>query len=315
METIVCPFIRSCFDLTLKGKYDFLSGIVIPHACDSMVRSYSTWAYSLNLPYAHFLNIPSVVKESAFEFMRAELETFKKSLEKYTGQAISDAKISRAIELYNQNRVKAKALYELRKANPPQISGSELTMLMTVGSSLPVEEANALFDEALKEMQNRKQPLAKGPRILIDGACIDNFELIKIVEGLGGQVVADTICNGSRDYWPQVKVQGDLLEALSQRYPDKVNCPKTYRENKAGTFEGDAAARFGDIGFFAKEFKVDAAILYVYKYCDPFGFEVPARKAYYQSIKVPMLYLEDEYSSGTIGQLKTRIQAFLEMIA
>ncbi|MFH1123945.1 MAG: 2-hydroxyacyl-CoA dehydratase family protein, partial [Pseudomonadota bacterium] len=46
-----------------------------------------------------------------------------------------------------------------------------------------------------------------------------------------------------------------------------------------------------------------------------FGFEVPARKAYYESIKVPLLYLEDLYSAGTTGQLKTRIQAFLEMIA
>ena len=60
--------------------------------------------------------------------------------------------------------------------------------------------------------------------------------------------------------------------------------------------------------------KADGAILYVYKYCDPFGFEVPARKAYYESINVPVLHLEDVYSAGTIGQLKTRIQAFLEMI-
>jgi benzoyl-CoA reductase/2-hydroxyglutaryl-CoA dehydratase subunit BcrC/BadD/HgdB len=55
-------------------------------------------------------------------------------------------------------------------------------------------------------------------------------------------------------------------------------------------------------------------LLYTYKFCDPFGFEVPARKAYYESIGVPLLCLEDLYSAGTIGQLKTRIQAFLEMI-
>jgi len=73
-------------------------------------------------------------------------------------------------------------------------------------------------------------------------------------------------------------------------------------------------SRFGDIGAYAKEFKVDGAILYVYKYCDPFGFEVPARKAYYKSIQVPLLHLEDVYSAGTMGQLKTRVQAFLEMI-
>ena len=173
----------------------------------------------------------------------------------------------------------------------------------------------ALFDQILAEIGRRqKSPLNKGPRIFIDGACLDNIELIKLVEELGGNVVADTICNGARDYFPRTDVGGDPIDALAHRYLDKVNCPKTYRENKAGTFEGDIASRFGDIGAYAKEFKVDGAILYVYKYCDPFGFEVPARKAYYKSIHVPLLHLEDVYSAGTIGQLRTRIQAFLEMI-
>jgi benzoyl-CoA reductase/2-hydroxyglutaryl-CoA dehydratase subunit BcrC/BadD/HgdB len=138
--------------------------------------------------------------------------------------------------------------------------------------------------------------------------------LIKLVEELGGNVVADTICNGARDYFPKADGEGDPIDTLAHRYLDKINCPKTYRENKTGTFEGDIAARFGDIGAYAKEFKVEGAILYIYKYCDPFGFEVPARKAYYQSINVPLLPLEDIYSAGTISQLRTRIQAFLEMI-
>jgi benzoyl-CoA reductase/2-hydroxyglutaryl-CoA dehydratase subunit BcrC/BadD/HgdB len=107
---------------------------------------------------------------------------------------------------------------------------------------------------------------------------------------------------------------GNPVDALSRRYLERINCPKTYRENKTGTFEGDIAFRFGDIGAYTKEFMVDGAILYVYKYCDPFGFEVPARKAYYHSIHVPLLCLEDVYSAGTVGQLRTRIQAFLEMI-
>jgi len=315
VETIVCPYYRSCFDLSVKQKYDFLSGIVIPHGCDSMVRSYSAWSYSLPFPYFHFVNIPTVCDESSFEFFEAELNTFRKSLEKLTGKAITDGDLAKAIRVHNENRQKVKAFYELRKVDPPLISGTELMMILTTGSSLPIDEANALYDQILAEIKRRaKSPLKKGPRIFVDGACLDNIELIKLVEGLGGNVVADTICNGARDYFPLTDVRGNPVDALAHRYLDKVNCPKTYRANKAGTFEGDIANRFGDIGAYAKEFKVDGAILYVYKYCDPFGFEVPARKAYYKSIGVPLLHLEDVYSAGTIGQLRTRIQAFLEMI-
>ncbi len=315
LETIVCPYYRSVFDLSVKGKYDFLSGLVIPHGCDSMVRSYSAWSYSLPYPYFHFVNIPSVCVESSFEFFGAELNTFRKSLEKFVGKAITDEDLARAIRIHNENRDKVRALYEFRKADPPFISGTELTMVLTVGSSLPIGEYNALLDQVLAEIGKRKKShLNQGPRIFMDGACIDNIELIKLVEELGANVVADTICNGARDYFPRVDEGGNPIDALAHRYLDKINCPKTYRENKAGTFEGDIASRFGDIGAYAQEFKVNGAILYVYKYCDPFGFEVPARKAYYQSINVPLLHLEDVYSAGTMGQLRTRVQAFLEMI-
>jgi benzoyl-CoA reductase/2-hydroxyglutaryl-CoA dehydratase subunit BcrC/BadD/HgdB len=280
-----------------------------------MVRSYSTWNYSLNLPYFHFVNTPSVVKESSFEFFEEELRTYKRSLEKFTGKAITDADMAKAIRLHNENRNKAKALYDFKKSHPPLISGVELTKVLTVGSSLPVAESNALFEEVIATVSQRKQsPLKKGPRVLLDGPCVDNMEIIKIVEDSGASVVVDTTCNGTRDALPRTDEGGDPVKALSRRYLDKINCPKTYRDNKAGTFEMDAQARFGDIGAYAKEFKVDGAILYVYKFCDPFGFEVPARKAYYESIKVPLLHIEDLYSAGTIGQLKTRIQAFLEMI-
>ncbi len=315
LETIVCPYYRSCFDLSAKQKYDFLSGLVIPHGCDSMVRSYSVWSYALPFPYFHFLNVPSVCVESSFEFFNEELNAFRKSLEKFAGKAITDEDLSRAIQIHNAYRDKVKALYEFRKADPPLISGTELTKTLTVGSSLPIDEANILLDQVLAEIGRRqKSPLPKGPRIFIDGACIDNIELIKLVEETGGNVVADALCNGARDHFPHTDVGGEPIDALARRYLGKINCPKTYRENKAGNLDGDMASRFGDIGAYAKEFKVDGAILYVYKYCDPFGFEVPARKAYFQSIHVPLLHLEDVYSAGTIGQLRTRIQAFLEMI-
>lgn len=315
LETIVCPYYRSCFDLSVKQKYDFLSGMVIPHGCDSMVRSYSAWSYSLPYSYFHFINIPTVCVESSIEFFNEELNTFRKSLEKFAGKVITDEDLMEAIRLHNENRDKAKALYGFRKADPPLISGTELTRVLTVGSSLPIEESNALFDQVLEEVNRRGQStLQKGPRILIDGACLDNIELMKLVEELGGNVVADTICNGARDYFPRTDTGKAPLDALAHRYLDKINCPKTYRENKTGTFEGDILSRFGDIGTYTKEFKVDGAILYIYKYCDPFGFEVPARKAYYQSLHLPLLYLEDVYSAGTMGQLKTRIQAFLEMV-
>ena len=66
---------------------------------------------------------------------------------------------------------------------------------------------------------------------------------------------------------------------------------------------------------YIDEFKVDGVILFIYKYCDPYGFEVPAMKSFIESAGTPVLYIEDEYSTSTLARMKTRIEAFLEMIA
>ncbi|MBE9573501.1 MAG: 2-hydroxyacyl-CoA dehydratase [Proteobacteria bacterium] len=315
LETIACPFIRSCFDLSVKGWYDFCDGIVIPHGCDSMTRPYSTWRYTLGLPYSHFINVPHTVSGPSMEFFTEELNTFRKSLGRFAQKEIADSDLIEAIDLYNENRDKAKALYDLRKSDPPLISGTEMSKILTVGMSLPVTEANELFAEVLEELTQRKEaPVHKAPRIMVDGACIDNIDFVKLIEDSGANVVVDSLCIGTRDYLPHTDVGGDPLDALAHRYLDKINCPRTYREKAEGAYEKDLTARFGDIGSLGKEFKVDGVILYVYKYCDPFGFEVPARKAYLDSLNIPVLYLEDEYSAGIIGRLRTRIQAFLEMI-
>ena len=315
LETIACPFMRSCFDVSLKRRYDFCEGLVLPHACDSITRTYSVWRYSLDLPYSHFINLPHTVRGPSMDFFKAELETFRKSLGRFAGKEISDGDLAESIDLHNENRNKARALYELRKSDPPLVSGTEIATILTVGMSLPVKEANNLFDEVLEKLKQRKEaPFKKAPRILIDGACVDNIDFFKLIEDSGANVVADSLCIGTRDYWAKTEVGSNPVDTLAHRYLDKINCPRTYREKVGETYQEDLESRFGDVGSLIKEFNVDGVILYLYKYCDPFGFEVPARKAYLDSLKMPVLYLEDEYSTGTIGRLRTRIQAFLEMI-
>ncbi len=315
LENIACPFMRSCFDVSLKGRYDFCEGLVLPHACDSITRTYSVWRYSLDLPYSHFINLPHTARGPSMDFFSAELETFRKSLGKFAGKEISDADLAQSIDLYNENRYKARALYDLRKSDPPLVSGTEIAKILTVGMSLPVQEANELFDEVLGKLKQRKEsPFKRAPRIMVDGACVDNVDFFSLIEDSRANMVVDSLCIGTRDYWPHTDIGSNPMKALAHRYLDKINCPRTYREKVGETYQEDLESRFGDIGSLSKEFNVDGVILYLYKYCDPFGFEVPARKAYLDSLQMPVLYLEDEYSAGTIGRLRTRIQAFLEMI-
>ena len=84
LEAIMCPFVRSCFDMALKGEYDFLDGVVMPHGCDSIERLYNIWRYKLAPKYSHFITVPHVTFESSYEFLEKELQVFRESLEQFT---------------------------------------------------------------------------------------------------------------------------------------------------------------------------------------------------------------------------------------
>jgi benzoyl-CoA reductase subunit C len=314
METIVCPLVRSCFDMALKGKYEFLEGIVIPHACDSISRTYDVWKYTLDLPYSHLINMPHSTDEPSFNFYKALLETFRASLSKFAGKELSDQSLNQAINLYNQNRAKVRELYELRKTSPPLISGAEVSKLLIAAVSIPVEEANQLIDSVIKEVKQRKSvPAAKPARIMVVGAQVDDVAFIDLIEDSGSWVVADDLCPGAREFFADVDVTADPVDGIAERYLRKIKCGRTFVERK-GDYEGYLEERFGHIGRFIKDFKVDGVVLYIYKYCDPYGFDVPEMKSYIESVGAPVLYLEDEYSMSTIGRLRTRIQAFLELL-
>jgi len=315
METIVCPLVRSCYDMALKGSYEFLDGLVIPHACDSICRTYDIWKYTLGLAYSHFINMPHGTDDSSLKYFKAILNTFRKSLGEFAGKEISDDSLARAVRSYNENRARVRGLYELRKSDQPLISGAELTRVLVAAMSIPVEESINLLDNVIAEVGQRVSITdVKLPRVMVVGAEVDDDAFIKLIEDSGAYVVADDLCPGAREYWPYVDVTDDPTDGIAERYLRKITCGRTFRE-KRSTYPEYLEERFGHIGRFIKNFKVDGVILYIYKYCDPFGFEVPAIKSYIESLGTPVLYLEEEYSMSTTGRLRTRIQAFLELIS
>lgn len=316
MESIVCPFVRNVFDAAVKGKYDFLDGMVLPHQCDSIDRTNETWSYTLKLPYWHFLNVPHVTDDPSITFMKEILRIFIATLEKFTGTKITDEAIANAVKAHNENRKLMRELYDLRKSNPPLISGTEMMKVLVAAMSLPVDESSALIKAVTKEVKERKpaagKPAAK--RIMLIGDQIDDVAVIDAIESAGAYLVMEDLSIGAKMYWEDVDVTADPVQGIAERYLRKLKIPTTF-VGSADTYEGILDERFGQMKKYVNEFKVDGAILFIYKYCDPYGFEVPAIKSYIEAAGASVLYLEDEYSTSSLARVKTRIEAFLEMIA
>lgn len=315
MESIVCPFVRNVFDLAVKGKYDFLDGMVLPHQCDSIDRTNETWSYTLKLPYWHFLNVPHVTGDPSITFMKEILRIFIGTLEKFTGTKITDEAIAAAVKAHNENRKLMRELYDLRKSNPPAISGTEMMKVLVAAMSLPVEESSALIKAVTNEVKAKGAATnGKAKRIMIIGDQIDDVAIIDAIESTGAYLVMDDLSLGAKMYWQDVDETPDPLQGIAERYLRKLKIPTTF-VGSADTYAGILEERFGHMKKYVNEFKVDGVILFIYKYCDPYGFEVPAIKSFIESAGTPVLYLEDEYSTSSLARVKTRIEAFLEMIA
>ena len=313
IEPMACPFARSCFNKALKGDYDFLDGFVAPHSCDTVERLYHIWRHNKPAAFNHFINVPHMLGPSSEKFYRNELNYFIKCLEDWSGRKLETEKLRECVKRYNERRAALRELYALRKSAPPLVSGTEITKVLVAGMGIPATEHVELVKNFIAEVKGRTQPKpAKVPRIFIWGNEIDDVAFIKLVEESGAQVVMDDLCTGTRFFWDDVPETDDPLDGISKRYL-YTHCPRSNVPQTDGRTE-DLENRYGYIRAFAREWLVDGAIFYIVRYCDTCELEGPDLREYLNSLKIPVLMIEDDYSTSTIGQLRTRIQAFLEMI-
>ena len=313
LQTALCPFLRSCFDQALKGAYDFIDGMVSCHACDTVCAVSQFWPYYVKSAFDHFIAIPHRTGKASITYFENELRTFKTELEAFAGTVVDPEKLQEAIRVHNRQRALVRELYDLKQSDPPLLSGAETLEILVALCSLPVTEGNHLLRETIDDLKGRTDGPAKDrPRLLVWGSMLDDTGLISMIEACGATIVMDDTCIGTRVYWDDIIPYS--FTALARHYLVDLRCPRTFRE-MGPDYETDLENRFGYLQTLAHQWKVDGVILQAMKYCDTHGYEVTALKDYFKAMHMPVFYLEHAYTTLAMAPLKTRIQAFLEMIA
>ncbi len=299
-----CSFVRSCFDSALKGDYEYLDGLVISNSCDNRNKIFDLWKHHVKIPYVHFINTPHTRTEGTHNFFYDEILRFKTSLQVTFGEKLSDTTLKNAIRIFNENRLLLKKVYDLRMKDPPLISGAEALEIVLSSMVTSKEEHNLLLKRLLAGASNRADPPKGGVRLLVSGSVMDNSKPIRIIEAMGGSVVADDWCTGSKYFWDLVSSHGDPLRAIAKRYLDKV----------PSSFMLEPGTNFSHTIEMAERFDVEAVIVFALKFCDTHMFDAPQLVKEFEARDLPILYLEWEHSLSGSAQLKTRIEAFLEMV-
>ncbi len=306
VEPYGCTYVRNILARAVKDKLDFLDGLIISHSCDMVQRLYGIWTYYHPLPYSYMFNVPHQVSPWGQRFFKRELAFFKESLEKYTGNEVTPEILKDKIAAFNRNRSLIRDLYELRREPQPRIEGSEMLDLLIYGGTLPAAEFGSLLKDTLANARERKPKGKKKPRILVWGSIMDNPALLKMIEEAGAAVVADDTCIGFRVWEKDVPITDDPDEGLTRHYFADFQCPRTDR--------GPGIGRFDYLLERAREYDIDAVVGYCISFCDPHKFDYPDLRDYLKKEGLPMLLIDDNYSFEPAGSIKTRLQAFIEML-
>jgi benzoyl-CoA reductase subunit C len=301
-----CSFSRSCLQLALRKEYEFLDGVVGGSTCDGARRLFDLWRYYLKPPFFQVLTVPRKSHERAQALYYSQVQDFKTNLEQYLGVKISNQALLNAIKVMNESRSLLKELYELRKLDEPLITGEETMEVLNSSFRMPKEQFNTYLKELISALKTSGKGHKAKARLMLIGSVMTNPKFIKSIEELGVIVVTDELCTSTRYWYDPVVLDGakDPLEAISRRYLNNFPCARMY----------PATDRFDRIVNLAKEARVDGIISETIRYCVPYAHDIPQISDRLKSEEIPLLTLDVEFGTSGSGQIRTRVQAFLEMV-
>jgi len=308
-----CDLIKSSFGFKLGRTCPYIQAshlIVGETTCDGKKKMFEILS---EYQPVYVMEVPNKKNQVSRDLWLSEVVAFKGVVEKLTGNKITEEKLGQAIKLVNGKRRALQRLYQARKANPLPISGKDALLVTQVSFyddiARDTQQINALCDELEKRITNREGVFPPNcPRILISGCpmAIPNWKLHHLLETSGAAVVCEESCIGTRAFSDLVaedkRSMDDLLKAIADRYM-QIHCA-CFTPN---------TERIEDILRLAKEYKVDGVVHYNLLFCHTYANEAVRVDKALEKEGIPLLRVETDYGDDS-GQLRTRIDAFLEMI-
>jgi len=302
----MCAYVRQILDIALEGSYDQLAGVIFVNSCDAMRRLHDLWRYYIKTGFTHIIELPRDDTVSKRAFYIKELNTFAQKLEERFSLKITDDNLWGAIRLINQTRRLLLELSRLREGNHYSLRASEIFPIMLASTKSDPARFNEELERYLEEIRKdlSMQDKTRQPRDLITGSIIDRGDIIELMEDFGLSIVAEDLCTGLRGIGQLVAERDDPWEALAERYLERAPCARMKGLEQRLKF----------IYQLIGDYRVNGVISYSLKFCDPELMFYPFLKADLENKAIPHLHLEGDGTTASLGQLKTRIQAFIEML-
>ena len=319
MTSFLCEYSRALLERAIEGGYNFTDCIIAPDGCTMLNRCVENMELLKALGkdkenfFFQYMEIPMKCDENGLNLYVLQCKNhILKPLQEKFGIDVSEEAIRRAVKEHNEVCRLIREIGEFRKEEFPRITGYEYHILTMATYVAPKDLLIDKLKETLEEIKKREPDAKKNyrARVVFVGSEVDDIDVIKLVEDSGAYVCADRFCYGSFPGRDEIILRDDedALTGVCKAYMNRGQCPRYMDQPKM-------LGRRQYVADLAKEYNADGFIYEQMKFCDPWAYEkmigtVVLRDDY----GYPVLAVDRPYQIGTSGQLRTRVQAFVESI-
>lgn len=317
MTSVLCGYTRALVERGIEGGYSFLSALAGGESCTEMNRTLEHFEL-LNLVkndkfFVSFIDVPFKVTPHGLKHYENQIQ--KKVLDRLHenyGTDISDAAIRKAVAEHNEVCRILTEIGDFRKLDNPPITGYEFHVLCLVSYCCPKDLIVDKLRETLEEVKKRRPNRTKQhrARIVVVGSEIDDLDFTRTVEQSGALIVADRFCFGSFPGRQEIILTDDepALTQVCRQYMEASQCARYMSHEKVH-------GRYEYVDKLAKEFNASGIIYEQMKFCELWGYErALASHVMAELYNYPTVCIDKEYTGNASGQLRTRVQAFVESL-
>ncbi len=309
-----CPMVKATYGRAVSNTcplFPLADCVVGETTCDGRKKMYELLAREKPM---HVMDLPQKPEEKeALIHWTAEMRKLKAFLEGQLGVEITDEGLRKAIRQINKERRLLKEIHSCRKHHPAPIMGMDLIGLTTkfaytVDRDEYTAKLTALLDELNRRIREKEFACSPArPRILWTGLgnSLGCDKVLKLVEECGGVVVCQEGCGGVTRFDDLVDEEAENpIQALAERYL-RVTCscmtPNTFR--------------FEQIDRLISEYHIQGVIDLTWQFCHTFNIEsYRVSELVKGKHGLPFLHVVTDFSKSDVGQLRVRIEGFIEQM-
>lgn len=299
----LCPYVRSLLEAGRTAARG-LRGVIFVDSCDAMRRLGDIWSGYSGIRILYRLDCPRRCDEAAENYLMARYRELLSVLEQESGRPVHTDDIRQAVEILNETRRLIGRIAALRRTPGSSLGGASFPEIARCAVQSDKSRFNMEACRFLAARNSRGQELSLLPKVLLGGCAVHGTEIHTLIEDCGIRVAVDDLCTGERHFHGLVDTSLDPLRGISRRYLQRRSCAR---------MKG-ASPRVGSLIDLAGESEVDGIIFLTLKFCDLVQSDLPRIREAAHDRGFPLLHIERESLNSTGGQLRTRIQAFAEML-